>query len=147
MNCLSPDRILQGELIAGVGSRDELCGVATVVASQQHDALRRVPGRVSQSGLLQCGGVRLPPISCLRQLQAGGVSVAIDSATEDVPCESVPHSGVAFDGGKGKRHPGGGDVDLSLVVGGDQDACTQKSYCKFRIIFVRTTFVSGGAQF
>ena len=81
---------------------------------------------MSQSGLLQCGGVRLPPLSCLRQLQAGGVSVAIDSATEDVPCESVPHSGVVWDGGKGKRHPGGGDVDLSLVVRGDQDACTQK---------------------
>ena len=131
VNCLLPDRILQGELIVGVGFRDELRGVATVVASQQHDALRRVPGRVSQSGLLQCGGVRLPPLSCLRQLQAGGVSVAIDSATEDVPCESVPHSGVTSDGGKGKRHPDGGDVDLSLVVGGDQDACTTNECLMF----------------
>ena len=65
VNCLLPDRILQGELIVGVGFRDELRGVATVVASQQHDALRRVPGRVSQSGLLQCGGVRLPSLSWL----------------------------------------------------------------------------------
>ena len=134
LNCLSPDRILQGEFNAAVGSRDELCSVPTVVASQQHDALRRVPGRVSQSGFLQCGGVRLPPRSSLRQLQAGGVSVAIDSATEDVPCESVPHSGVTSDGGKGKRHPDGGDVDLSLVVGGDQDACNPESIVEINFI-------------
>ena len=83
VNCLLPDRILQGELIAGVGSRDELCGVATVVASQQYDALRRVPGRVSQSELSQSGGEIPPAISVLLELQAGGGGARIDSATEN----------------------------------------------------------------
>ena len=47
-----PDIDIQGELRAGVGPGDQLGGVPTVVASQQHDALRRVPAGVSQSGML-----------------------------------------------------------------------------------------------
>ena len=46
----------------------------------------------------------------------------MDSATENVPRESVPHTGVEGDGGQVERLVGGGDEDLSLVVGGDQDA-------------------------
>ena len=47
-----PDIDIQGELRAGVGPGDQLCGVPAVVPSQQHDALRRVPAGVSQSGML-----------------------------------------------------------------------------------------------
>ena len=35
----------------------------------------------------------------------------------------MPHTGVEGDGGQVERLVGGGDEDLSLVVGGDQDAC------------------------
>ena len=35
----------------------------------------------------------------------------------------MPDSGVAGDGGQGERLITGGKEDLSLVVGGDQDAC------------------------
>ena len=51
-NRKSPDIDIQGELRAGVGPGDQLGGVPAVVASQQHDALRRVPAGVSQSGML-----------------------------------------------------------------------------------------------
>ena len=49
---MSPDIDIQGELSAGVGPGDQLGGVSTVVPTQQHDALRRVPAGVSQSGML-----------------------------------------------------------------------------------------------
>ena len=72
-----------------------------------------------QSWLLQFSGVRAPSFSILLELQTGGGGVGIDSATEDVTSESVPHSGIERDGGKVEHLPGGGDVDLGLVVGGD----------------------------
>ena len=62
-------------------------------------------------------------MSTLCQLQSRGGGAGIDSATEDVTSESVPHSGMVRNGGKVEHIPGGGNVDLCLVVGGDQDAC------------------------
>ena len=89
---------------------------------------------MSQSRLVQFDGVRLPAVSVLRQLQAGVGGAGVDSATEDVPSESVPHSGAAGDGGKGERLVSRGDEDLSLVVGGDQDACNPESIVEINFI-------------
>ena len=76
---------------------------------------------MSQSGLSQIG--KIPPaISVLLELQAGGGGARIDSTTENCSCQSVPYSGTARDGGEGEILLSGGNEDLGLVVGGDQDA-------------------------
>ena len=67
-------------------------------------------------------GVWHPAISILFQLQAAFGGVRMESATENGPCQSVPHSGTARDGGQGECLLGRGNEDLGLVVGGDQDA-------------------------
>ena len=69
-------------------------------------------------------------MSTLSELQTVGGGAGINSATEDVTSESVPYSGMARDAGHFERLLSGGDVDLSLVVGGDQDAC--RSHLKIR---------------
>ena len=77
---------------------------------------------MSHSRRIQSSGVTPPALSTLSELQTGGGGVGIDSATEDVTSQSVPYSGMVRDGGQGERLISAGDVDLSLVVGGDQDA-------------------------
>ena len=67
-------------------------------------------------------GVRRPACSVWLELQAAFRGVRIDSATENGSCQSVPYSGTARDGGQGECLLGRGNEDLSLVVGGDQDA-------------------------
>ena len=76
---------------------------------------------MSQSGLSEFFGEWRPAISILLELQAGGGGTRIDSATENVACQSVPHSGTARDGGEGEILLSGGNEDLGLVVGGDQN--------------------------
>ena len=72
---------------------------------------------------MEWSGVIPPTVSILCKLQTGGGGLREYSAAEDVTSESVPDSGVAGDGGQGERLITGGKEDLSLVVGGDQDAC------------------------
>ena len=122
------------KLIDGLCAVDHLCCGPAVVTTQEYYAPRRVPAGVSQSRLVQFDGVRLPAVSVLRQLQAGVGGAGVDSATEDVPSESVPHAGAAGDGGKGERLVSRGDEDLSLVVGGDQDACNPESIVEINFI-------------
>ena len=77
---------------------------------------------MSHSRRIQSSGVRLPAVSTPSELQTGGGGARVDSATEDVTSESVPYPGIVRDGGQVVHMPSGGDVDLRLVVGGDQDA-------------------------
>ena len=77
---------------------------------------------MGHSGRVEWSGVRLPTLSTLGELQTGGGGLREYSAAEDVSSESVPQSGIAGNGGQVEHIPGGGDVDLRLVVGGDQDA-------------------------
>ena len=102
---------------------DKLRGVSAVVTSQQNDATGRIPLGVSQSGLGECSVEWLPAISVLFQLQAVSGGARIDSTTENVPCQSVPHSGTAGDGGELECLLGGRNEDLCLVVSGDQNTC------------------------
>ena len=107
----------------GVDAGDKFCGCGSKVSSHQdYVAARRLPSRVGHSGMVEWFGVRLPTLSSLCELQTGGGGLREYSAAEDVTSESVPDSGIAGNGGQVEHIPGGGDVDLSLVVGGDQDA-------------------------
>jgi len=92
------DRIIKCKLTDGVSVVDELRGVTAVVTSHQNNTIGRLPGGVSHSGLNCSGGVWLPASSVGFELQTGRLSVIIGSATENVPCLSVPHSGTAGDG-------------------------------------------------
>ena len=63
------------------------------------------------------------------ELYTGGEGARVDSTTEDVPSQSVPHSGAGGqgghrEGGEGEGFIHGGDEDLSLVIGGDQNTCS-----------------------
>ena len=78
---------------------------------------------MGHSGRVEWSGVGLPTLSILCKLQTGGGGLREYSAAEDVSSESVPQSGIAGDRGQVERLISGGDVDLSLVVGGDQNAC------------------------
>ena len=65
----------------------------------------------------------------MSELYTGGEGARVHSTTEDVPCESVPHPGTGGQGAQGEGGEGegfihGGDENLSLVVGGDQDPCS-----------------------
>ena len=84
-------------MTGAANATDKLRGVTVVVTSQQNHTTGRFPGRVSQSGLRECGGVWGPAGSVWLELQAVSGGVRIDSTTENVPCESVPHSGTAGD--------------------------------------------------
>ena len=102
---------------------DKLHGVTAVVSSKQKNTIGRVPLGVSQSGLIEWRGVRLPASSVLLEVEAGGGGVRIHSATENGPCQSVPHPGTAGDGGEGECLLGGRNEDLCLVVCSDQNTC------------------------
>ena len=118
--------MIQRELTDAGGGADELAGVAAVVASHQNNPTGRVPGGVSQSGLVQCDVVLLPAPAALWELQAVSGGAWIDSATDKVPGQSVPHSGTGGDVGEWERPLGGRYEELSLVVRGDQN--TWKSH-------------------
>ena len=77
---------------------DQGGGGRTEVTSQQDYSVRRRPGGVSHSRMIQSSGVRMPAVSTLSELQTGGGGVGIDSATEDVTSQSVPYSGMVRDG-------------------------------------------------
>ena len=109
------------ELTGGGGGGDHLRGVPAVVASHQNDPTRRVPGRVSQSELLQGHVVLGPAPAILAQLQAISGGTGIYSTTKNVPGQGVPNSGTARDGGEREGPLGGWDEELCLVVCCDQN--------------------------
>ena len=78
---------------------------------------------MGQSGLSEGSGVILPASSGLCELQTVSGGARVDSATDNVPGQSVPHSGTGGDGGKGERPLGGRYEELYLVVCGDQNTC------------------------
>ena len=125
----------------GVNGGDKFCRFGSKVSSHQnYVTARRLPSRVSHSGRFEVFGIGLPTLSILSELQTVVGGPGEDSAADDVTGESVPDSGRVRDGGQGERLINGGDVDLSLVVGGDQDTC-RTNLMIMKLFLVRTTFV------
>ena len=92
-----PDRIIECKLTDAARTADKLRGVTTVVTSQQQNTTRRLPSGMSQSGLGESSGIRLPARSAVLELQTVGRGGRVGSATENCPSESMSHSGSAGD--------------------------------------------------
>lgn len=115
------DGMVECELTGGGVGVDQLGGLAAVVAAHQNNSTGRVPCGVSQSELMQRHVVLGPAPASLGQLQTVGGGPGVDSATENIPGESVPHAGTAGDGGEREGPLGGGYEELGLVVCSDQN--------------------------
>ena len=84
---------------------------------------------------MEWSGVIPPTVSILCKLQTGGGGLREYSAAEDVTSESVPDSGIAGNWRHWENLVNGGNVDLGLVVRGDQDGCKDNiSICKNRFM-------------